>query len=340
MHTPAPPSTAHAASRRLLVAGIALVGGTLIFVAKMIGWQITGSSAVFSDALESIVNVVAASFAIFAVRFAAKPADRDHPYGHGKIEFIAAAFEGGLITFAAVMIVIAALRALIQGPELREVDAGLAITAGAGVANLLLGYFVLSEGRKLHSPTLVADGTHILSDVWTTVGVLLGLGLVRLTGVVWLDPIAAIAVGLWLGRTGVRLVREAIDALMDREDPELLQRLVDAFNEVPNQGVGTVHRLRAIRSGNHVHVDAHIFVPEHWTVRRGHEVILEVERFVTERSGLMGELALHLDPCHTGVCPGCDLPACPIRASDFREKPRLTVEQAVGRAWLPRHGDD
>lgn len=328
----------HDASRRQLVAAVALVGGLLIFLAKVVGWRTTGSSAVLSDALESIVNVVAASFAIFALRFAARPADRDHPYGHGKIEFIAAAFEGGLISFAAVMIVFAAGRALIEGPELRQLDLGLAITAAAGAANLLLGSFVHREGKKLQSPTLIADGQHILSDVWTTAGVLLGLALVRLTGVAWLDPVAALAVGLLLGRTGVRLVRESVDALLDREDPELLERLVQAFNDSPHAGIHRVHRLRAIRSGNLVHVDAHVFVPEHWTVREAHARVLQLEEFVKQRSGLVGELALHLDPCHTSVCSGCTLPACPIRQEDFMGKGTLTVEAAVGPANLPPHG--
>jgi cation diffusion facilitator family transporter len=321
-------TAAQPASRRTRnVALISLVGGFVIFSAKMAAWFLTGSSAVLSDALESTVNVVAATFAVFAVRFAAQPADRDHPYGHGKIEFLSAAFEGGLISFAAVMIVYAAAEQLVRGPELRRLDLGLFVTAAAGGANLLLGSFVLRHGRKLGSPTLVADGKHILSDVWTTAGVLTGLLLVRLTGVVWLDPIAALAVGLLLARTGVRLVRESVAALLDAEDPELLERLVRAFNESPIDGLGGVHRLRAIRSGGVVHVDAHIFVPEHWTVAQAHDAVTRLEAEVKERCGLAGELALHLDPCHTGYCPGCELPACGRRIA---ERAHVTVDEAVG----------
>ncbi|WP_373047750.1 cation diffusion facilitator family transporter [Vulgatibacter sp.] len=326
------------ASRRQRVALVSLAGGSLIFLAKLAGWYLTGSSAVLSDALESTVNVVAATFAVFALRFAAQPADRDHPYGHGKIEFVSAAFEGGLISFAAVMILYTAGQQLIVGPELRRLDLGLLIAAGAGAANLLLGAYVLREGRQLGSATLVADGKHILSDVWTTAGVILGLLLVRLTGLVWLDPIAALAVGGLLAWTGVRLVRESVGALLDQEDPELLQRLVQAFNESPVQGLGGVHRLRAIRSGDVVHVDAHLFVPEHWSVRQAHEAVTELERQVKERSGLVGELALHLDPCHDRVCSGCDLPACGIRREGFRERLEVTLEDAVGPASrLPHH---
>lgn len=322
------------------VALLSLASGTLIFASKLAAWLLTGSSAVLSDALESTVNVVAALFAVFALRFASRPADRDHPYGHGKIEFVSAAFEGGLISFAAMMIAWAAIDDLIHEPALRRLDLGLLVTAAAGAANLLLGTLLLRKGRQLGSATLVADGIHVLSDVWTTAGVLLGLLLVRLTGFVWIDPIAALVVGGLLAWNGVRLVRSSIGALLDQEDPELLRRLVDAFNAADVSGIGGVHRLRAIRSGNVVHVDAHVYVPEHWTVRRAHAAVEELERQVKERSRLEGELALHLDPCHVDQCPGCDLPTCGRVIDPDRPWPRLTVEEAVGPdAPMRRHTD-
>lgn len=326
------------ARRRQLVAIVSLVGALVVFLLKGWAWIATGSSAVFSDALESIVNIIAAGFAIFAVRLGAKPADRDHPYGHGKVEFIAAAFEGGLIFFAAAMIFYGAIQSLVEGPELHKLDFGLGITALAGALNLGLGGWVLREGEKTRSPTLIADGKHILSDVWTTGGVLAGLAVVRLTGLEWLDPVVAMGVGLLLARTGIGLVQEAVDALMDKEDPELLARLVDAFNEAPPTGLTGVHRLRAIRSGDLVHVDAHIFVPEHWTVNEAHNAVVRLETWMRERSHFVGELALHLDPCHTLVCRNCDLPACPIRREPFEGRRKLTVEEATGPTGLPPHG--
>lgn len=311
-----------------------LAGGTAIFVTKLGAWRLTGSSAVLSDALESTVNVVAALFALHAVRFAAQPADRDHPYGHGKVEFLAAAFEGGLITFAAAMIFYAAIQHLLLGPELRRIDVGLVVTAVAGGANLLLGTWVLRRGERLASATLIADGRHILSDVWTTAGVLAGLALVRLTGLLWLDPVAAISVGALLARTGIALVRESIDALLDREDPALLARLVDAINESRVEGVFGVHRLRAIRSGDVVHVDAHVFVPESWSVRRAHDAAARLEAEVKARCGLRGEVVFHLDPCHDGACDGCDLPRCEERRVPSARR-KLTVDEAVSPGTAP-----
>lgn len=290
---------------RVLAASVSLAAGVVIFAAKMVAWHLTGSSAVLSDALESTVNVVAAVFALSAIRFAAQPADSDHPYGHGKMEHLSAAFEGGLITLAACLIVYQALLAFWNGPALRAVDIGLAVTAGAGAANLLLGAFLLRTGRRVGSPTLVADGQHVLSDVWTTAGVLLGLGLVRLTGMPWLDPATALVVGLLLARTGVTLVREATDGLLDREDPELVGRITTAFEVARPPRMFGLHELRALRHGTAIHVDAHVFVPAHWTVAQAHDALTALQQRVAE-AGITAELALHLDPCDT-ACQACAL---------------------------------
>mgnify|MGYP001407042131 FL=1 len=326
--------------RRNLASLVALVGSTGVFGLKGFGALITGSAVLFSDALESIVNVVAAIFAVFAVRFAAKPADREHPYGHGKMEHIAAAFEGGLISFAAAMIFHTAVRALLSQPEIRSLDMGLGIAAAAALLNLALGSWILKEGRATDSPTLIADGKHVLADVWTTAGALVGLLLVRLTGLAIFDPLAALVVGILLARTGIQLVRDAVHALLDREDSELLAKLVEAFNEAPMEGMTGVHRLRALRTGDEVHVDAHIFVPEHWTVKEAHESVLAMEKWVTEHSGLVGELALHLDPCRTEPCARCDLPACQSRRVPYEGSKAVTLDEAVGLAgsWTLQGG--
>jgi cation diffusion facilitator family transporter len=315
--------------RRVFAAGVSLAAGVAIFAAKLVAWRATGSAAVLSDALESTVNVVAAIFAVFALRYAAQPADRDHPYGHGKVEFLAAAFEGGLVAFAAVLILWSAAWSLWVGPSLRKLDLGLLVTAGAGAANLALGGWLVRTGRKLSSPTLVADGQHVLSDVWSTLGVLLGLALVRLTGIVWLDPVAALVVGLLLVRTGIGLVKEAVGGLLDREDPVLLAKLVEGFNEARVPGLSGIHRLRAIRSGGVIHVDAHVFVPNHWTVEEAHAAAHRLEDSLIGRTGLAGELALHLDPCRHEPCSTCDLTDCGDRRVPRAGGP-LTLDEAVG----------
>lgn len=281
---------------RVRAALLSLGAGTLIFGAKLAAFVLTGSTAVLSDALESVVNVIAAAFAVWAVRFAARPADADHPYGHGKVEFLSAAFEGGLVAFAGAVTVLAAVRALIVGPDVRELDLGLSISAAAALANLALGTYLVRRGKATRSPTLIADGQHVLSDVWTTAGVLTGLALVRFTGIQALDPVAALVVALLLARVGTRLVLEAVGGLLDQEDPELVRRLVRAFAEARVEGVDGAHDIRAIRSGDVIHVDAHVYVPADWSVARAHEATRRLQEEVLQASGIACDLAVHLDP--------------------------------------------
>ena len=308
---------------------ISLVVSVALLVAKYQAYRMTGSTAILSDALESIVNVVAAVFALGGIAFAAQPADRNHPYGHGKIEFFSAAFEGGLIAFAAVLIIYQVVQALLRGAEVRELDTGLVIVLGAGLTNLALGLFLLRTGRRHQSLTLVADGKHVLSDFWTSLGIVVGLLLVRATGIWWLDPIVAAVVALNLMWTGYRLVRQAAGGLLDEEDTPLLSRLLAILGNQMGQGVIRVHHLRAIRAGRFHHVDAHLVVPEFWSVDRAHELAESLAERVIAELGVEGELVFHTDPCHRAYCAKCDLDDCMVRREPFRGRPPLTLEEAV-----------
>jgi cation diffusion facilitator family transporter len=315
--------------RRVVAALVSLVAGAALLAVKYFAYVHTGSAAVLSDALESIVNIVAAAFAIASLVFASRPADRGHPYGHGKIEYMSAVFEGGLIAFAALMILWYAVRDLVIGPAVQEIDLGLTVTAGAGAANAALGGFLIRTGRRMHSITLVADGQHVLSDFKTSLGVVIGLLLVRVTGWAWLDPLAAIVVGANLAWTGVRLVRQAAGGLLDEEDPALLGRVVAACDAERRPGIIRIHRLRAIRSGRRTHADIHVIVPEYWTVEEGHEAIDAFERRVLAAARVEGDIALHADPCHRALCAACDVTDCPVRREPFAGRPPFTVEEAV-----------
>jgi cation diffusion facilitator family transporter len=317
-------------SRVRVQAGLISLGvSVVLLVAKYQAYRLTGSTAILSDALESIVNVVAAVFALGGIAFAAQPADRNHPYGHGKIEFFSAAFEGGLIAFAAVLIIYEVILAFLRGVEVRALDAGLAIVLGAGLANLALGWYLLRVGRAYRSLTLVADGKHVLSDFWTSVGIVVGLLLVRATGIWWLDPLTAAVVALNLMWTGFRLVRHAAGGLLDEEDRGLLSRLLTALDTRLGQGVIRVHHLRAIRAGRFHHVEAHLVVPEFWSVDRAHELSENLAARVINELGVEGELVFHTDPCHRIYCAMCDLDDCTIRREPFRDRPPLSLEEAV-----------
>jgi cation diffusion facilitator family transporter len=314
---------------RLTAGFVSLIAGAGILAAKYVAYRLTLSTAILSDAMESIVNVIAAVFALSGLRFAAVPADRNHPYGHGKIEFFSAAFEGGLIAFAALLIIYEALVGFWYGVEVRALDVGLAITVGAGVANLALGTFLVGVGRRNNSLTLVADGQHVLSDFWTSLGVIVGLVLVRLTGIVWFDPAVAAIVGVNLAWTGTRLVRYAAGGLLDEEDATLLRTLLDALNASVVPGIIRVHRVRAIRAGRFSHIDAHLVVPEFWTVERAHEAADDFEQRVIEAGSIEGEIVFHTDPCRRIYCARCEIPECPIRREPFRERVPFTVDEIV-----------
>src|SRR6266540_2760818 len=251
----------------------------------------TGSTAVLSDALESIVNVLAAVFALGGLIFAGRPADRNHPYGHGKIEFFSAAFEGGLIAFAAVVIIYEVVQSLIRGVEVRQLESGLVIVLGAGLVNLVLGWFLVRTGRKHVSLTAVVA----LNLMWT----------------------------------GARLVRHAAGGLLDEEDTVLLSRLLEVLRGHVGQGVIRIHHLRAIRSGRFHHVDAHLVVPEFWSVDQAHELAEDLARQVIKEVGVEGELVFHTDPCHRAYCAMCDLDDCLVRREPFHARPPLTLEEAV-----------
>jgi cation diffusion facilitator family transporter len=314
--------------RRWAIALSLLISLALLAV-KFQAYRLTGSTAILSDALESIVNVVAAIFALGALVFAGRPADRNHPYGHGKMEFLSAAFEGGLIAFAAVLIVYEVVQALLYGVSLRALDTGVAVVLGAGLVNLALGVYLVRTGRRYDSITLVADGRLVMADFYTSAGIGVGLLLVRVTGFGWLDPLVAAVVALNLLWTGLRLVRQAAAGLLDEEDPALLGRLVDALQPHLGEGVIRVHHLRAIRAGRVHHVDAHLVVPEFWSVERSHELAEQLGERVMKDLGVEGEMTLHTDPCHRIYCRMCDLEDCPIRRDLFLGRPPLTLDEAV-----------
>lgn len=311
------------------IAVVSLVVAVLLLGVKFYAYHRTGSQAIFSDALESIVNVVAAAFALGVLAYAGQPADRDHPYGHGKVEFFSAAFEGGLIFCAAVLILWQASVALVHGQAPQQLDLGLWLTFGAGLANGALGLWLVRHGRRLHSAALEADGHHVLSDFYTSLGVVGGLLAVWLTDLPWLDPLVAGAMGLLLLVTGWKLVARAIAGLLDAEDPALLRQLVAVLDQHVRDGVIRIHHLRAIRAGRFRHVSAHLVVPEFWSVQQAHDTAEALAAKVLRDLPGDGDIDFHTDPCERSYCRSCDLDACSVRAQPFVRLEPLTVDEAV-----------
>jgi cation diffusion facilitator family transporter len=314
---------------RLRAGRLAFTASLAILALKVFAWLLTGSTAVLSDALESTVNVVAAAILLASLRLAAAPADRNHPYGHGKVEFFSAGVEATLIAIAAALIAVEAVQALAEGPELRSLDAGLALVTAATAMNGAIGWYLIRVGRCEHSLALEADGRHLLTDVVTSVGVIVGLVLVRVTGVAALDPIVALVVAGHILVTAFRLARQAVSGLMDEADPATLRSMVGALETSRAPWWIDAHSLRAWRSGPVDHVDLHVVVPRYFDADRLHDVGQEIEETLVRASGRAGEAIVHFDPCRPRHCAGCAMEPCPVRGATLVTRRPLTFERAT-----------
>jgi cation diffusion facilitator family transporter len=308
---------------------ISLLLSIFIMGCKFAAYEMTHSTAVLSDAVESIVNVIAAIVAVFVIRAVSRPADLEHPYGHGKLEYFSAAFEGGLIAFASLAIANEAIRALFRQQTLNMPDIGAVVMAGSAVLNLLLALHLKSVGKKYKSEALLASGAHVLSDVWTTVGVIVGLGIMIVTKAQWVDPVVALLVAVQLGYAGYKIVRKSGGALMDEMEPQSLQELAGAFQANKQPWVVDIHNLKVIRSGHFHHIDGHLVVPEFWDVAKTHEHSGNFERNVVSSYPFDGEIAFHLDPCERKYCAQCEMPDCPIRVRKFEILKKFTSETLI-----------
>ena len=277
----------------------------LLMVLKFYSYWLTGSSAILSDALESIINVVASGFALWSVLLASKPPDVDHPYGHGKIEFFSVGFEGALIVLAAGGIFWEALPKIIEPRALPKLDFGLLILLGTALVNLWLGKTLMRTGRRTRSMAISADGRHILTDVYTTAGVLIGLFLVRQTGWYFLDGAVACIVAANILFIGARLVFESSSRLMHAYDPELLDQISAIIAQHRKPEWIDVHRLRAWRSGQHIYIDFHLILPRDLSLEDAHREVMEIEQLLRARLPGMGDAMIHAEPCIGPECRIC-----------------------------------
>ena len=301
------------AELRMSAIGISLGVSLVLMAAKFYTFHLTRSSAVLSDALESIINVVAAAFAMVSIWKAAQPPDSDHPYGHGKIEYFSAGFEGALIIFAAIGIFKTGIAHLLMPKPIANLQTGLLILVSAASINLLLGIGLVRVGKNVQSLTLIADGKHVLSDVYTSGGVVVGLFLVRWTGWLWLDGGIACLVGANILVTGARLVHQSFSALMHASDPQLLDEIAGVL-EKHRKGVWIdVHQLRAWRSGSFIHIDLHLVLPKEYLLDEAHAEAKALEQLLIHHFEGNAGVLVHLDPCDKSECPACRQHRCNLR---------------------------
>ena len=270
--------------RRSLVrfAWLSIAAAVVTMALKSAAYVLTGSVGFMSDAIESLVNVVGAVMALSMLTVASRPADEGHRYGHGKAEYFSSFFEGSLIFAAAVGIGIAAVERLFQPRPLEQIGLGMAVSAAASVINLAAALIILRAGRRHQSISLEANAKHLLTDVWTSVGVIVGVGAVALTGWHVLDPIIALAVAANIVFTGVGIVRSSVSGLMDSALPEADEQRVQAvLDRYATDGV-QFHALRTRQAGARRFVSVHVLVPGQWTVQRGHHLLERIEADVRQ----------------------------------------------------------
>ena len=296
---------------------ISLVIGFLMFLGKLGAYLLTGSAAVLSDAAESVVHIFATSFAFYSLHLSTKPPDTDHPYGHGKIEFFSAGFEGAFIAIAAISIIYFAVSNIITGIQISRLDVGASIIAGASIVNLFLGLYLIRVGKRTNSLVLIADGKHILTDSFTSIGAFIALILVMITEIKIIDPLFAILIALNILWTGKSLIRASVGGLMNENDEKILARIAEGLKNLHKQDndIIDVHRLRYWKSGDKYMIDFHLIVPFYMTVEESHNLVELVEKKITASLCTdQVELFIHLDPCNPKCCHICNKPDCTERS--------------------------
>jgi len=301
---------------------LVLLSGIVLMAIKFVAHLITGSNAILSDALESIINVAAGFFALYSLWLSKQPKDENHPYGHGKIEFISAGFEGGMIVLAAIYILFEAVHSFINPTAVKQLDMGIYLVAFSGAVNFIMGILLVKAGKRNKAEAMVADGKHLMTDTYTSMGLVLGLVLVQYTHLLWLDGVIALLMGCMILVTGYQLLRKSLAGLMDETDPEIIADLLVVLNQNRKTSWIDMHNLRVVKYGANYHMDAHITLPWYWSLEQAHEEVSAVDKVVADKFHRDIELFLHADPCIPASCSICELAPCAERKHSFQTKIR------------------
>ena len=311
---------------------IAVVGFSLMAI-KFVAYYLTGSMACRTDAMESIVNVVAAFVGLYALYLSAQPADKSHPFGHGKIENISAIIEGSMILVAGGLIIYESILSFLNPGESRQLDIGLVIVAAAALVNYLVGKAAIRKGKKTRSPALVASGKHLCSDTYSSVGIILGLVVVYVAialgyDAAWLDSSIAIIFGFIIGYTGIHVIKQSIDDSMDRNDEELMEQITALLNEYRHDDWIDIYKVRLIKYGHGLFVDMHLVLPRDMPVSESYEEEAQIEEAIKWKFGEEVEVSVTASPCTEFFCRYCDR-NCFNRCEDYEKHLKWTSDSLM-----------
>lgn len=305
------------------------IASSILLIAKFTAYYLTHSVSILTDALESIVNVIAGFIGLYSLYVSAKPKDMDHPYGHGKAEFISAAVEGTLVLSAGLLIIYNAVKNLIYPVEIYKLDLGIYLVAGTAIINWVLGAIALRQGKKNNTLALQASGKHLQTDTYSTAAIIVGLLLISVTHKIWIDGAVAIAFGIFIIYTGYKIVRTSLAGIMDEADMELLEKMVDVTEKNRKENWIDIHNLRVIKYGNVLHLDCHLTVPWYLNIHQAHFEIDELAKLIRTNFGETLELFVHSDGCLYSQCHICIKQDCPVRQHSFKQRVDWTLNNAL-----------
>ena len=301
----------------------------VLFLTKIVAYYFTHSLAILSDALESIVNVIAGFIGLYSLYVAAKPKDLEHPYGHGKAEFVSAAAEGALIVAAGIMIVYETVANILRNEPIHQLDTGLWLIAATAVVNFAAGTVCLRMGKKNSSLALQASGKHLQIDTYSTLAIIVGLGIMLVTQLYWLDKLIAIAMSGLIIYNGYKIIRSSLAGIMDEADMEILGRFIEVLNSHRRENWIDLHNLRVIKYGSLLHVDCHLTVPWYLNIHEAHKEIDMLSLLIKQEFGDSIELFVHTDGCLPFSCKICTKKSCGERQHDFQQKVAWTLSNII-----------
>jgi len=308
---------------------VSLCVSVFLMLAKFAAFFITQSNAILTDAAESIVNVLASSFAFYSIYLTTLPKDENHPYGHGKVEFFSAFLEGTLIGIAGIIIILKSGYNLIFPNPIQNLFEGAIIIGVTGVINMIVGYYLINTGKRHRSLTLEADGKHLLTDAITSAGLVIGILIIFFSKLYWLDSVISILLGFYIIFSGYKLTRKSVGGLMDESNIELVENIVGALQNNRRHPWIDVHNLRVQQYGADVHMDCHFTFPYYFDLNKVHHEISEIDAMINRTVGHSTELFIHADPCLPACCNYCHMENCPVRQEDFKREITWTLENAT-----------
>lgn len=292
----------------------------LLFLLKVYSWKLTGSLAILSDALESTVNVLAGFIGLASLYIAAKPKDSNHPFGHGKVEFLSAAAEGTMIIIAGLVILYGAVTTFFEKKTIERLDAGLVLIVITAIINYIAGTYCVKKGIRNNSLALQASGKHLQTDTYSTIGIIVGLIVILFTKMYILDKIIAMGMGLLIIYNGYKIMQQAFSGIMDEADKHILEKMAKVLNQHRRNNWVDIHNLRVVKYGSLLNVDCHFTLPWYMNLQEAHKELNILITLVEQAFGDRIEFFVHTDDCREKSCAICLMTDCTMRMHDFEQK--------------------